>query len=133
MPRFWSPFSKISILEKNFGKDRFSLNSRKFQVWSEFPKNIDFIRNLSILVQIYENLDFGFKKLKNLVWSHNFRNISIWAKIFEKLNFREYFRNISILITVFENLDFGKIIEKSPFWPKFSINIDFGQISKNLN
>ena len=72
---FWSKFSKNS----DFGQ-----NCRKYRLWKTFPKsailvkirgnfNHDFIRHISILVEISENLDFG----------QSFWKILIEVKIFE--------------------------------------------------
>ena len=71
----------------------FGQNSLKFQVWAYFTKNLDFIRNISISVQISESLDFG----------QNFRKILIEVKIFEICRFWS---------KLLKNLNFGQNLEK---------------------
>ena len=62
---------------------------------------------MSILVQIFENLNFR----------HNFRKISILVK----------FSEILILVEIFENLSFGRNFRKPIFWSKLLKNFDFAQ------
>ena len=89
--RFWSKFPKMSIFVKvskilnwcqTFEKSGFWWKSKnsdfgqnwwKFQVSSKSSKNLNFIRSISILVQISENLDFG----------ENFWKLLVEVKIFE--------------------------------------------------
>ena len=109
---FWTKFSKNT----DYGQ-----NSRKFRVWAWFLKNLDFIRNISILIQISENLDFG----------HNFWEISIRVKRFEISRFWPKFRKIAILFKIFYNLNFGKYLQFDPyfrnswFWSTFWKNLHF--------
>ena len=63
---------------------------------------------ISILVKIYENLDFG----------QNCRKIMILVTIFGKSRFWSRFSGKSIWV---------KIFPKSSSWSKFQINVDLGQ------
>ena len=78
---------------------------------------------ISILVKIFENLDFG-----QISWNSRFiQTILILAKIVKMSNFvkncrklsqfSSKFSNILILVKIYKILDFGKIFE----------NLDFGQ------
>ena len=79
---------------------------------------------ISILVKIYENLDFG----------QDCRIIMILVNILGK---------ISSLVNIFVKIDLVKIFPKSWFWSKLSENVNLGQnlqiclfwsnISKNLD
>ena len=54
--------------------------------------------------------------------------MSILVQIFENLDFWSKFAKLSILAEIFENLDFGRIVpNKSRFWSTFSKNLDFGK------
>ena len=95
IPRFWSKLSKISILDTIFEKERFLVKTRKnYKFGPTFRKNIDFIRNIPILVQISAILNFG----------QNFWKILIEVKIYE----------ISRIYS--EHLDCGPDFGKSRFW-----------------
>ena len=77
----------------------FGQNFRKLsdlgQVWSNFSKNLNYIRNISILVQHSQNLEFG----------HNFWKIPIEVKISEISRFWPKFIHKVILIKIFENFE----------------------------
>ena len=66
-----------------------------------FEKKSDFIRNISILVQIFEKLDFGQNVWKILIEVKIFEISRFWLKSFK----------MSILV---------KIFEISRFWSQFS-------------
>ena len=100
---FWTKFSKL----------------RKISSLSKSSTHLNFIRNISILVQISKNLDFGQNFWKNLDWSPNFRYISILA------------RKIAILVKIFENLDLGQNLRKISNLYKFSKNFYWCQTFEN--
>ena len=80
----WSKFSKNSDLRQNFRRKAILVKIRKnFNCGHTFSKNFDFIRSISILVQISRKPRFWSNFLKNLDWSQNHRNISTLIKIFE--------------------------------------------------
>ena len=111
---------------------------------SKSSVNLDFIRNISISVQISDNLDFGQTYWKILIEVKILEISRIWpkfTKIFENLNFGEDFRNISILFKLSENFSFGQNFRflsilwnfrKISNYVKLSKNSDFGQYFKKI-
>ena len=59
---------------------------------------VKILQKISILVNIYGNLDFG----QNL-WKSR-----LWSKLSENLDLGQHFRKISILVNIFGNLDLGQ-------------------------
>ena len=119
----------------------FSKNSDFGENWTKISclvkvsKSLDLFRNITISVQVSENLDFGQNIWKILIdakifeisWCQNFRNISILAKIQKKM---------AILVKLWKSwfwwifskyVDFGQNFRKYRLWTKFSKNPHFGQ------
>ena len=94
-----SKFSKISIIVK------------KFRFWSIFME-------ISILVKISENLDFGQNCRKNLDLGHHFWKISILVNIFGNLDLG--------LVKIEHNVDFSQIFKRLWFWSNFYKKTRFG-------
>ena len=65
---------------------------RKSRFWSKCA-------NISILVEIFENLDFD-RNFENLDFGRNFRNISILVETFENLDIGRNLPKISILVEI---------------------------------
>ena len=91
-------FSKYSLI---------SILVRKIRFLSKFSKNLHFRENLkssksSILVKIFENLDFG----------QNFLKISILVKIPENPDFGQQFRKMSNFVKIYENVDSDQNLRK---------------------
>ena len=80
------------IIDKIFEKCRFGST---FAIYFDFSQNC---RTISILVNIYENLDFG-----QSLWKSRF-----WSKLSENLDLAQHFGKISILVNIFGKIDLGQ-------------------------
>ena len=78
-----------------------------------------------LLSKFSKNLDFGKKK--------KITNISIFVEIFENVDLGQNFRKISILVTIFKNLDFTQMFGNLDIGQRFRKNLDFGKIFVNLD
>ena len=161
-PAFSDAFQNTSISVKIFENHSLRQNFRKKKrFWTKLVKiskslvNLDFIRNISILVQISVNLDFGQTFWKILIEVKIFEVSGIWPKFtkiailgkylwksqswgrfskyldfvqtFRKFQFGQNFRIISILLKFSKNLKLYQTFEQFGFWSIFSKNSDFGQ------
>ena len=99
-----------------------------------FPKILVLVKILEIskLVKVTENLDFGqnFKKIR--LWSKSFKNFDFGQNFSKNLDFGQNYRKISILVKIFENLDFGQRFRKSPYESILSEKLPFCQIFEDL-
>ena len=150
--KFWSKFSKISILEKIVEKSHIWSNlSKKSQFWTKLSKILHFGRNvtkrrfwlkfteISNLVEFSKKSRFWSKLSGILDWSKLIEMIMlITVIIVEKCRFGSKLvsifilvkncRIISILVNIYENLDFGQSSWKSRLWSKMWKIIEFIEI-----
>ena len=92
----------MSILVEIEENVDFSQKFRKMSIWiKKIWKYLDICQNsrkISILVNIYGNLDFG-----QYLWKSGF-----CSKLSENLDLGQHFRKISILVNIFGNFDLGQ-------------------------
>ena len=135
--RFWSKFSKGSILVKMVEKSQISQNlSKNLDFGQNLKKNVDFWskdRQIFILVKILKKSLTLVTILRNFDFGQNSENYQFWrksnlVKIVENLDFGQNCRKFSILVKIQQNVNCGKIkismlviiVGYSRFWSKLT-------------
>ena len=121
------------------------------RIWPKFTKifdNVNFgedFRKISILITIFENLDYCQFFWKISIWS-NFRKFPIYVKLSKNLNYGQNCRKIAILVEIGENFkifdksrfyskhyDFGRNSRKSRFWSQFFKYLEWSKDFRNIS
>ena len=119
MSQFWRKFRKLAILVKILENLDFGVDFQNSSILVKIVENIDFgpnFRTSAIWVKIPENFKIWHYLKKNL----NFiQNISILVQTSENLDFYQICWTIPNLVKIFEKCDFGQISEKSQLMSNF--------------
>ena len=97
------------------------VNFRKFWFRTNLRKTSIFVK-VSILVKLFENLDFAGSFAKKSRFCSKWSNIPILVKIFEKF----WFQSKSLKTSIFV-----KYFWKSPLWSQFNKDFDFTENFRN--